>query len=293
MQKDKTLEGLTDRYQKELEDIRAQRKDIIEGARREAEDIIKGANRQVEHTIRTIKESQAEKGATMEARKGLQDFIQALGETKRSREAYLDDKLKKLEQHKAREAEKRRLRAPKQERESVEAEAEQERRLAQFRSSPLKVGEKVRVKDNGLVGEVFKLSPKAVTIIVGNVQTKLPLDRVEKITAGEFRSAEKKAPASRIPLQRIDASLRERKLRFTPELDVRGQRVGEALETVVRYLDDALMLSVPSVRILHGKGTGALREEIQRYARTVPGIKSVSDEDVRFGGSGVTVIQFG
>jgi len=294
---DKTLETITDRYQKELEDLRTQRKDIIEGARREAEDIIKGANRQVEHTIRTIKESQAEKSATMEARKGLQDFIQALGETKRqqakSREAYIDDKLKKLEQHKAREAEKRLRRAPKQERDVVDAKAEEARRLEQFRTSPLKVGEKVRIKDNGLVGEVFKLSPKAVTIIVGNVQTKLPLDRVEKITSNEFRAAEKKTPSSRVPLQKIDDSLRERKLRFTPELDVRGQRVGEALENVVRYLDDALMLSVPSVRILHGKGTGALREEIQRYARTVPGIQSVADEDIRFGGSGVTVIQFG
>ena len=293
---DKTLETITDKYQKELEDLRSQRKDILEGAKREAEDIIKGANRQVEKTIRTIKESQAEKAATMEARKGLQDFIQALGETKRqqekSREAYLDDKLKKLEEHKARQQEKRLRRVPKEERAAAQEKVSETHRLEQFRTSPLKVGEKVRIKDNGLVGEVSKVSPKAVTIIVGNVQTKLPQDRVEKITANEFRAAEKKSAPSRVPLQRIDSSLRERKLKFSPELDVRGQRVSEALENVVRYLDDALMLSVSSVRILHGKGTGALREEIQRYARTVPGVSSVTDEDIRFGGSGVTVILF-
>ena len=293
---DKTLDSLTDRYQKELEDIRAQRKDILEGARREAEDIIKGANKQVEHTIRTIKESQAEKAATKEARQGLQDFIQALGQTKRkqeqNREQYLDTKIRQLEDRKTREQQRRVRRGSK---EAVEqtAEAEQARRLEQFRSSPLKVGEKVRIKENGMVGEVSKVTAKAVTVIVGNVQTKLPLDRVEKITANEFRAAEKKTAPSRVPIQRIDASIQERKLAFRPELDVRGERVGEALEHVMRYIDDALMLSFDSVRILHGKGTGALREEIQRYLRTVPGVVSVSDEDIRLGGSGVTVVRLG
>ena len=294
---DKTLDTLTDKYQKELEDIRTQRKTILEGAKREAEDIIRGANRQVENTIRTIKESQAEKAATMEARKGLQDFIQALGETKkvqeRNREAYLDKKIRQVEEHKAREQARRLRRTPKDERAGLEAEDAEKKRLEQFRSSPLKVGEKVRVKDNGLVGEVSKVTTKAVTVIVGNIQTKLPLDRVEKITSNEFRAAEKQSAPSRIPLQQMDASIRERKLAFKPELDVRGQRVSEAIENVMRYADDALMLSVGEVRILHGKGTGALREEIQKYLRTVPGVVSVADEDIRFGGSGVTVVKFG
>ena len=57
-------------------------------------------------------------------------------------------------------------------------------------------------------------------------------------------------------------------------------------------IDDALMLAVPSVRIIHGKGTGALREEIQRYLRTVPGVLSVSDEHIQFGGTGVTIVNF-
>ena len=283
--------------EKELEDIRSQRKDILEGAKREAESIIRGANRQVENTIRTIKESQAEKEATKEARKGLQDFIQALGETKRvqekNREAYLDEKLRQVEAHKAREQARRLRRAPKEERTALESTSEEQKRLEQFRTSPLKAGEKVRIKDNGLVGEVSKVSTKAVTVIVGNIQTKLPFDRVEKITANEFRAAEKKAAPSRVPLQKIDVSIQNRKLNFQPELDVRGQRVGEALENVMRYADDALMLSVGQVRILHGKGTGALREEIQKYLRTVPGVVSVADEDIRFGGSGVTVVKFG
>jgi DNA mismatch repair protein MutS2 len=163
------------------------------------------------------------------------------------------------------------------------------RQMAAFRSAPLKVGEKVRVKDNGMVGEVAKVSTKAVSVIVGNITTKLPLDRVERITAGEYKAVAK-APAER-PRQVYDESLRERKARFKPELDVRGERVTDALEIVMKYIDDAIMLSVPSVRILHGKGTGALREEIQKYVRTVPGVTSATDEHVQFGGSGVTVVK--
>lgn len=73
---------------------------------------------------------------------------------------------------------------------------------------------------------------------------------------------------------------------------MRGERVGEAIEHVMRFIDDAIMLDMNSVRILHGKGTGALREEIQKYVRTVPGVASAADEQIQFGGSGVTVVKF-
>ena len=52
------------------------------------------------------------------------------------------------------------------------------------------------------------------------------------------------------------------------------------------------MLGIGSVRIIHGKGTGALHDEIQKYLKTVPGVISVADEDIRHGGSGVTVVTF-
>lgn len=68
--------------------------------------------------------------------------------------------------------------------------------------------------------------------------------------------------------------------------------MSDAINIVTHYIDDAIMLGVSSVRILHGKGTGALREEIQKYLKTVPGVASVKDEDIRFGGSGITVVKF-
>ncbi|MBR4688743.1 MAG: endonuclease MutS2, partial [Bacteroidales bacterium] len=186
---DKTLEAVTDKYQKELKDIKALRQKILDEAKREAEEIIKGANKQVESTIRTIKESQAEKEATKDARAELQGFLGALAEKKlddkRKREEYLDKKLKTLQERKEREKARKARRAAKSGKEVPDEESLAEEKLAAFRTAPLKVGEKVRIKDSGMVGEVSKVSTKAVTIIVGNLSTKLPLDRVERVTSNE------------------------------------------------------------------------------------------------------------
>ena len=287
---DKTLEGLTDRYEKELEDIRDMRRRILDEAREEAQKIIKDANRQVENTIRTIRETQAAKEETKEARAELQGFLGALAEGRGRRDAYIDKKLQTVKERKEREQARKKRRADGQTLRQMEEKESQEAAMAAFRSAPLKVGEKVRIKDNGMVGEVSKISTKAVSVIVGSITTKLPLDRVERITANEFKAVVGK-PAEK-PRQVYDAAISERKAQFKLELDVRGERVNDALEIVMRYIDDAIMLGVPSVRILHGKGTGALREEIQKYVRTVPGVSSAADEHIQLGGSGVTVVKF-
>ena len=287
---DKTLEGLTDRYEKELEDIKDMRRRILDEAREEAQKIIKDANRQVENTIRTIRETQAAKEETKEARAELQGFLGALAEGRGRRDAYIDKKLQTVKERKEREQARKKRRADGQTLRQMEEKESQEAAMAAFRSAPLKVGEKVRIKDNGMVGEVSKISTKAVSVIVGSITTKLPLDRVERITANEFKAVVGK-PAEK-PRQVYDAAISERKAQFKLELDVRGERVNDALEIVMRYIDDAIMLGVPSVRILHGKGTGALREEIQKYVRTVPGVSSAADEHIQLGGSGVTVVKF-
>lgn len=290
---DRTLEGLTGKYQKELEDIQKQRKDILAEARKEAEAIIKGANKQVETTIRTIREAQAEKSQTQEARKELQGFIAALEERKtrqqRERDAYIEGKLEQLGKRQERERVRKARRADASTREAQEREAAEARRMETFRTAPLKVGEKVRVKDNGMVGEVTKVSAKAVTLTVGNLSTKMPLDRVERISSNEFKAAVK--DAAHPPQQRVDPGITARKLNFRSELDVRGERLSDALDIVTHYIDDAMMLGMGSVRIIHGKGTGVLREEIQKYLRTIPGV-SCHDEHIQFGGSGVTIVEF-
>jgi len=281
---DKTLDSITERYQKELEGIKQAKKEILDQAKKEAMEIVQGANKTIENTIRTIKESQADKEKTSVARKDLQEFITALQTKKESEQKnhddYLDKKLKQLSERKRKSAARKNGIAQEAVRETSD----------QFRSGPLKVGEKVKVKDNGMVGEVVRVSNKAVTVAVGNITSKMPLDKVERISSNEYKAARKESVTSRSVID--NSGLRERRLRFSPELDVRGERVSDALDIVIHYIDDAVMLGVGSVRIIHGKGTGALRDELQKYLRTVPGVGSVHDEHIQFGGSGVTIVEF-
>ena len=292
---DKTLETITGKYEKELQDIKKLRQAILDEAKAEAEEIVREANRKVENTIRAIKEAQAEKDETRKARSGLQDFVNALAKKKEQdeidREAYIEKKLRQVEERKQRQSQRRKGKMTEEERKKLLEQEEKERKIAEFRNGPLKVGEKVRIKANGMVGEVAIVSDKAVTVIVGSIKSKMPLDKVERITSNEYKAAAKsEVKASAAPVR--NDSISERKLNFKMELDVRGQRVNEAIENVMHYVDDAVMLDVPSVRIIHGKGTGALREEIQKYLRTVPGVLSAKDESIQLGGSGVTVVTF-
>lgn len=272
---DKTLEGLTEKYQQELEDIQQQKKQILEEAKKEAESIVKGANKQVEKTIRDIRKSQADKEKTKEARGELQSFIQALGESKlqqqKTHDEYINKKLAQLEKHK-----KKKQNAPEKSREE------------EFRSAPLKLGEKVRIKSNGMVGEVVMVSAKEIKVVIGSVSSLMSADKVERISSNEFKQASKKTSAP--VYEKVDPAIRARKLNFSPEIDIRGQRLQAALDIICRYMDDAIMLGVSPLRIIHGKGSGVLHEELQKYLRTVPGVKDVRDEDIRQGGSGVTIV---
>lgn len=283
---DKTLENITERYQKELEAIRKTKKEILDKAKQEAEEIVSGANRTVENTIRTIRETQADKEKTLEARRSLSAFVEALQTKKEAdekvQEDYVEKKLKQLSDRKARKASGK----------GAKPAAEAQEQPAAVRGGALKVGEKVRIKDNGMVGEVVRVSTKAVTVAIGNIMSKMPLDKAERISSNEYKTATKNMlkPVSSSVAE--NSGLRERRMNFSPELDVRGERVSDALDIVVHYIDDAIMLNVNSVRIIHGKGTGALREELQKYLRTIPGVSAVQDEKIQFGGTGVTIVTF-
>lgn len=270
-----SLENLTEQYRDELEEIQRERKAILDEARKQAEDIVKGARSQVEKTIRDIRESEADKEKTRQARSELQGFMQALEQRgsgrEQARDEYFARKMKKLG--------------------SRGKPDSQQKREDAFRTAPLKIGEKVRVKSNGMAGTVTGVSGKSVSVEIGNITAKLTSDRLERISSGEYREAVRKTEPK--AYERRDPTITQRKLSFSPELDVRGDRLGEAMDKVTRYIDDAAMLGVPSVRIIHGKGTGVLHDEIQKYLKTVPGVSSVSDEDVRHGGSGVSVVTFG
>lgn len=285
---DKTLDNLTERYQKELETVRQMKKEILDQAKKEAKGIVADANKLIENTIRTIKESQADAVETKKARSSVAAFTASLDEDQGASDD-IDRKIEQIRARREREAQRKLMRAGEREKKEIEKRARELAAEKAFRESPIAVGDKVRLKESGLVGEVTRISAKQIFISVGNISTRTSPDKIEKISSGEFKkSAAPPRPAARYE----DPSIRERRLNFKMEIDVRGERVNDALAIVMHYIDDAIMLGVPSVRILHGKGTGALREEIQKYLKTVPGISSVKDEDIRFGGSGITVVTF-
>ena len=196
-----------------------------------------------------------------------------------------------MDARKERQKQRKAQKADEREAELAREQAAEQLRQDAFRNAPLKVGEKVRVKENGMVGEVVKVSAKAVVVVIGNISSKMPLDKVERITSNEYKSAVKETSRT-VSAVKVDSSISERKLQFKTEIDLRGARLNDALEQVTRYVDDAIMLGISSVRIIHGKGTGVLRDEIQKLLRTMPGVASAKDEHIQFGGSGVTIVTF-
>lgn len=275
---DKALTELAELYEKELADIRKLRNSIISQAKQQAEEIVLGAGRQVEKTIKEIREAQAEKERTKSARQELQGYLEGLSQEQSEDKALDSDKTQALK--KARSKIKGKVLA--KDGKSLDAKPSQA-------NEALQVGDKVRVLSNGMVGEVTKVTKHSITISIGNISSIMTPDKLEKISSGEFREVSRKTFFA--PLQKRDISVSERKLNFSPEIDLRGQRLSDAMNIVMHYIDDAIMLDVGMVRIIHGKGTGVLHEEIQKYLKTIPGL-SVSDEDVRNGGSGVTIVRF-
>ena len=278
---DKTLESLTDKYQKELGEVKALKKEILDEARREAREILSEANKQVERTIREIRESQAAKDKTRTARENLSKFKESLEQEHPSgNDEAIERKMQQIVARKERERARKEKRgeAPVQRKEKPVVD-----------NSPLKVGDKVRLKDNDMVGEVTQIAAKYISVSVGSIISKLAPGKVERISNQQYK--EKSRNTFRPVIHYDSESISRRKLEFRPTIDIRGERLSDALEIVMHFIDDATMVGVGQVKILHGKGNGVLREEIRKYLRTVPAVKSFRDEAVQQGGAGITVVE--
>ena len=281
---DKTLESVTEKYTRELSDIRQTKKQIIDQAKEEARQIIADANRRVESTIKKIKEAQAEKEATKKARQALKDAgenIENKGVTDQDRK--IEAKMKSLQERQARREERK----AKREKQQPKADTEQPKVLS------LEPGCKVKVQGSGLIGEVLKIEGRNVTISVGDITSRVKKDAVTVISNKEFQSHADTRPVASLRNYSVtvDESINRRKLSFKDEIDIRGQRLEEALISVSKFMDDATLVGASKVRILHGKGTGVLKEEIRKWLKTNPSVVSCRDEDVRLGGSGITVVE--
>lgn len=269
-QQEKKLEDITARYEQNLETVDKQRKEIIRQAKEEAERIISDANAKIENTIREIKESQAEKEQTRLARKALDEFkasVQAAEEA--------DDKIA-------------RQMAKLKERQERKKQQQKTTRQAPFDKDTIETGDQVRLKGQTSAGTVLETDGKQALVAFGMLKSTVKLDKLEKVSKGQIKKEMKK---STFVSSRTTDEMREKKLNFKQDLDVRGMRGDEALQAVTYFIDDAILANVSPVRILHGTGSGILRQLIREYLHTVPGIGSYRDEHVQFGGAGITVVE--
>ena len=259
--KEKRLDEVIERYEDDAESLRLKRREIIEQAKEEADKIISSSNASVERTIREIRTAQAEKQKTLEARRKLAEHKDSLSTIKDVSHPLLNKAPKKQKQNR------------------TVRNSETER--------PLQVGDTVKLDGKGSVGEILEISGNNATVAFGVMKTSVKTDRL-KLT--DVKPNNPNNSVTFVSSATSDSS-RERQLNFSTEIDVRGMRVDEAIQAVTYFIDDAVQFSSGRVRILHGTGTGALREAIRQYLDTVSDVKSYRDEHVQFGGAGITVVE--
>ena len=156
-----------------------------------------------------------------------------------------------------------------------------------FNKDVIEVGDNVRIKGQTSAGTVIDIQDKQVTVAFGMIKSTIKIDRLEKVSKGQIKREIQK---STFVSAHTTDEMHEKKLNFKQDIDVRGMRGDEALQAVTYFIDDAIQVGASRVRILHGTGTGILRQLIREYLRTVPGVRHFQDEHVQFGGAGITVV---
>lgn len=271
-QQEKRLEEITARYEKELAAINQQRKEIILEAKNEAQRLLTESNARIENTIREIKEAQAEKEQTKLARQSLRDFSSEISATQDENEK-LAREMAKIKARNERKNKRQKEEKPKS-----------------FDKETIREGDLVRLKGQTSAGNVLSISGKQAVVAFGMIKSTIKLEQLEKVSNNQIK---KEIPKSTFISEKTQDEMHEKKLHFKQEIDVRGMRGDEALQTVTYFIDDAIQVGASKVRILHGTGSGILRQLIRDYLSTVPGVRRYHDEHVQFGGAGITVVELG
>ena len=293
-QHEKSLEGRIQKYDTNLEEIERERRAILNRAKQQAEELLAEANRKIENAIREIKEAQAEKEQTRLIREELQEFRQQVQNDETRGLMSEEDFAKKLAQMEERKARKAQRKAEKsaQEKATSEKLAALLTKHQSAENRPLAVGDTVRIKGTNSVGQIETIQGKQVTVIFGGLRSKVKLEQLEHAEKpkAEATTANKHEGLVVQTSHMTRATMEDRKLNFHQDLDVRGMRGDEAVDTVMHFIDDAILIGMSRVRILHGTGSGILRQLIRQYLNTVPNVSHFRDEHVQFGGAGITVV---
>lgn len=286
-QREKQMEQTIAKYESEISDLAKSRKEVLAKAKERAEELFKESNKKIENVIREIREKQAEKEETKKLRDSLKDFKEGISDMDKQAE---DDKIaRKMAQILRRKENKKNRKKDDPSSSGQDKDNTSATTTLSTVSAPLKEGDTVRIKGTTSVGKIESIQGKNATVIFGDLRSTTSLKKLEHATAPKREEPRPFMTVGRQTRETID----EKKLNFKQDLDVRGMRGDEALNAVMYFIDDATLVGMSRVRILHGTGTGILRQLIRQYLATVPAVTSYKDEHVQFGGAGITVVDLG
>lgn len=287
-QREKNLEQTIARYENEVKELEQSRKDILRKAKEQAEEVLKESNKMIERTIKEIRESQAEKEETKKIREQLEAFKAGVKEIDTAaNDEMIARKMRQIQERRARKEKRKREKEKENEKLKTNNQQSANATTSPVAVAPLKQGDTVRIKGLSSVGKIESLDGKMATVIFGDMRTKMRAERLEHAEASKKEEPRAYVTVGRQTRETMD----EHKLNFKQDIDVRGMRGDEALTAVTYFIDDAILVGVKRVRILHGTGTGILRQLIRQYLATRPDVESYRDEHVQFGGAGITVVE--
>lgn len=273
---EKRLDEVVEKYSNELSEASRIRKEIIREAQQKAQEIIADANAAVEKTIREIRENQAEKEKTREIRRRMEEEKQRLLSEKQNEE---EERIrKKIEKLKNREKNR------KEKKQNQPETSPQHKEAAPI----FQKGDYVKLPNNA-IGEILEIDDKNAVVALGQLHTKVKVSQLQKASATQAKRIAR--PQIQASYANIRENISQKRMTFKPDIDLRGMRGDEALQRVISFLDEAIMLGYRDIRILHGTGTGALRQLIRQYLSTNPVVATYADEQVQLGGTGITVVQ--
>lgn len=285
-QREKQMEQTISKYESELTDLEKSRKEVLAKAKERAEELFKESNKKIENVIREIREKQAEKEETKKLRDSLKDFKEGIADIDKQAE---DDKIARKMAQILRRKDNKNKRKKEKEEKATDATSLQNSTITQTQNSKFKEGDTVRIKGTTTVGTIESIQDKNVVVIFGGLRSTTAIKKIEHATPPKKEEPRPYMTVGRQTRETIDS----KKLNFKQDLDVRGMRGEEALNAVMYFIDDATLVGMSRVRILHGTGTGILRQLIRQYLATVPAVTSYKDEHVQFGGAGITVVDLG
>lgn len=291
-QREKVMEQTIAKYESEIKELEQSRRLVLNKAKEQAEELLRESNKRIENTIREIRESQAEKAETKRIREELNEFKAGLEDMDAAaNDEMIARKMRKIQERQERRKQKKNRPNPAEVNGNAASSAQANAQSpavagGKGEATSLQPGDTVRIKGLTSVGRIEATDGKIATVIFGDMRTKMRADRLERAEKPKKEEPRTYASVGRQTRETID----QRKLNFKQDIDVRGMRGDEAINAVTYFIDDAILVGMGRVRILHGTGTGALRQLIRQYLSTVPNVIGYKDEHVQFGGAGITVV---